>query len=316
MPIGPRHVKERRDADKQVTESLMKPNSASSKSTTTKETSKERRPDTLPTWRAPRPRDLSPLSRKTTNLSLLTEDMNNGLYERPDDAEPADIDQRPKSAGFVNPNLWKIPLKVCDPPYVTNLMDDYPRDEYTMMPQVESAPKYFDGRNGPRMYKKDIKERSIDTKKKLREPELPKEISSRIMSDDPTKKERPVLFKPRHIIDVQVKKKYGDDIVGRSEVSFHLCDDMSSFLCKNSLNKESDIFNVASASKPLSKEHRQLLEKNSILDSHPSTRSASSSNWTSVKFPREKVLQSIHKMSKPNAFPDLNGEEYSIGSGP
>lgn len=317
MPTGPKHVKERKETDKHGHEPLMKPNSITTKSTaSSNEKTKARRPDSIPAWKSQRPREMSPLSRKTTNMSQVTEDEDDGLHEKPEKPEQQLQDeQRAKSAGYINPNRWKIPLKVCDPPYVTNLTDDYPRDEYTKMPLVESAPKYFDGRNGPRLYKKDVKEGSIDTKKKLRKPNVPKEISKRIMSDDPTLEERPVLFKPRHIADVQVKKKYGEDIIGRDEVSLHLCDDMSSFLFKNSLSKGPDVFDVASGSKPLSKEHQKLLETNSILESHPNTRSTSSSNWSSVKFPREKVLRSLHVMSKPNAFPDIRGEEYSIGSG-
>lgn len=318
LPTGPKHVKERKEGDKSSREPLMKANSITTKSTSSsKDKSKERRPDSIPAWKSQRPREMSPLSRKTTNLSLVTDEDDGGLHEKPEKTEmQLQEEQRAKSAGYVNPNRWKIPLKVCDPPYITNLTDDYPRDEYTKMPLVESAPKYFDGRNGPRLYKKDVKEGSIDTKKKLRKPNVPKEFSKRIMSDDPTLDERPVLFKPRHIADVQVKKKYGDEVIGKSEVSLHLCDDMSSFLFKNSLSNGPDVFNVASGSKPLSKEHQKLLETNSILESHPNTRSTSSSNWSSVKFPREKVLQSLHVMTKPNAFPDIKGEEYSIGSRP
>ncbi|XP_060565477.1 ankyrin repeat domain-containing protein 53-like [Ruditapes philippinarum] len=312
-PTGPKHVKERKESDKQ--ESLMKANSVSTKSSTTvKSKGNYRRPDSIPTWKTPRPREMSPLSRKTTNISQVTEEEDTGLYEIAENNDQVQTEKRAKSAGFVNPTPWKIPLKASDPPYITNLTDDYPRDDFTKMPLVESAPKYFDGRAGPRLYKKDVKEGSIDTKKKLRKPNVPKEIAKRIMTDDPTLDERPVLFKPKHIADVQVKKKYGDEVVGKSEVSLHLCDDMSSFLFKNSLNKGAD-FNVASKGKPLTAEHRKLLENNSILDSHPSTRSTSTSNWSSIKFPRERVLQSLHIMSKPGAFPDMKGEEYIIGSG-
>lgn len=318
MPTGPKHLKERekKETEKQPVESLMKPNSVSSKSkASTKTSTKERQPDSFPAWKSQQPRAMSPLSRKTTNVSF-GDELDDGLHERPEEEEPVEEVQRAKSAGYVNPNGWKIPLKVDDPPYITNLTDDYPRDMFTMMPLVESAPKYFDGRAGPRMYKKDVKKGSVNTKQKLRKPDLPKEIVKRGLKDDPTLDERPVLFKPKHIADVQVKKKYSDDIMGKSEVSLHLCDDMSSFLFKNSLKKGADVFDVASGSKKSpTKEHQKLLESNSILNSHPSTRSTSSSNWSSIKFPREQVLRSLHYMSKPDTFPDIRGEEFSIGSG-
>ncbi|KAL4231303.1 Ankyrin repeat domain-containing protein 53 [Mactra antiquata] len=319
-PTGPKHLKERekekKESIKPSQESLSKPNSMTSRSVGSMGT-KGRKADTLPVWKSSRPRDMSPLSRKTTNISSFTEDLDSGLHEQPAEADQQDVEQpRAKSAGYVNPNRWQIPLKVDDPPYITNLTDDYPRDEFTKMPLVESAPKFYDGRHGPRLYKDDVKEGDVDTKKKLRKPNLPKETIKKVLSKDGSILERPIVFKPRHIHDVQVKKKYGDEVVGKSEVSLHLCDDMSSFLFKNSLNADPSAFNVASAAKkPVSKERQKLLETNSILESHPNTRSTSSSNWSSVKFPREKVLQSMRIMSKPQTFPDIQGEEFSIGSG-
>lgn len=320
VPTVPKHLKERekekKESVKPSQESLFKPNSMKSKSAGSNEQKKDRHPDSMPAWKSSRPRDMSPLSRKTTTYSSFTEDLDSGLHERPENTDQQEVEQqRAKSAGYVNPNRWQIPLKVDDPPYITNLTDDYPRDDFTKMPLVESAPKFYDGKHGPRLYKKDVKQGDIDTKKKLKKPNLPKETVKKVLSKDPTVSERPIVFKPRHIHDVQVKKKYGDEVTGKSEVSLHLCDDMSSFLFKNSLNSGPSVFNVASASKkPLSKERQRLLETNSILDSHPNTRSTSSSNWSSVKFPREKVLQSMRLMSKPETFPDIQGDEFSIGT--
>ena len=225
-------------------------------------------------------------------------------------------ERRVRSPSFINPNKWKIPLKVDDPPYVTNLKDDYPRDEYTMMPQVESGQKYYDGRHGPRLYKSDvIDDPSIDSKKKLRKPKLPKEIVKQVLSKDATLAERPLLFKPRHISDVHKKKIYGDEIKGKSEVSLHLCDDMSSFLFKNSL-KSQDVqpFNVASAAG--SAKGQDSRQSNSVLNSHSNTRSITSAHWSSMKFPREKVINTLRSMGKPSTFPNIQGREYDIGIGP
>lgn len=322
MPTGPKPKekdKQSKEAEKSIKtarEPLMKANSISNKSigTKSKGTVQSRQPDTIPSWKSRQPRDLSPLSRKGTTFTEVTDDLDMGLHEMTDNKEKDPSTERAKSAGYVNPNPWKIPLKVDDPPYVQNLKDDYPRDEYTMMPLVESAPKYYDGHHGPRLYKTDVKPGSVDTKKKMRKPKLPQEVVEKVLSNDATLNDRPMLFKPRHIHDVQMKKKYDDEVKGKSEVSLHLCDDMSSYLFKNSLKKAPDVFNVDVGSKTASR--RQLLEmSNSILGSHPDTRSTSSSHWSSVKFPREKVVQSLHVMTKPDIYPALRGEEYSIGGG-
>lgn len=318
MPTGPkaRQPETKKDTKKTgVTqkESLTKPNSVAAKtpgSTVTKKT--DRRPDSIPTTKYPQ--DQSPISRHATNLTQVMEDYDSGIHEVSDVREP-EPEKRVRSPSFVNPNRWKIPLKVDDPPYITNLKDDYPRDEYTMMPAVESAPKYYDGRHGPRLYKDDVKDDpSIDTKKKLRKPKLPKEIIDKVMSKDGTLDERPFLFKPRHIHDVHKKKLYGDDIKGKSEVSLHLCDDMSSFLFKNSLKSRANTFDVASAAG--SNAGQDSRQSNSLLKAHTSTRSTSSSNWTSVKFPREQVINTLRTMGRPRAFPYLKGDEYDIGIGP
>ncbi|XP_052227196.1 ankyrin repeat domain-containing protein 53-like isoform X2 [Dreissena polymorpha] len=318
MPTGPKPKEKEKEkaaktTEKAPTESLAKANSIAQSSTATKsKVTMSRRADTMPSWKSKSIREVSPVSRKETTFSQ-SDDFDAGLYESSDKKAEEAPEERPKSTGFCNPNPWKIPLKVDDPPYITNLTDDYPRDEYTMMPMVESAPKYFDGKFGPRLHKKDVKEGTIDTKKKLRKPNLPKEVIKKELSKDPTTDERPILFKPRHIHDVQVKKKYDDEVKGKSEVSLHLCDDMSSFLFKNSLKKAPDVMVNLRSGKDEAR--RQLMEmSNSILESHPNTRSTSSSNWSSIKFPRDRVIKSLHVMSKPDVFPAIRGEEYSIGS--
>lgn len=318
MPTGPKpkEKKETEKSKKPVRESLAKPNSivTQSESIKSKGAVRSRQPDTIPSVKSKQPRELSPLSRKGTTLTQLTDDYDTGLYETSDPVECEQQTERARSAGYVNPNPWKIPLKVDDPPYLPNLKDDYPRDEYTMMPLVDSAPKYFDGSFGPRIHKNSVKPDSVDTKKKLRKPNLPKEVVDKELSKDGSLRDRPILFKPRHIHDVQVKKKYDDEVKGKSEVSLHLCDDMSSFLFKNSLKKAPDVFNVASSSKSASRQ--ELLQmSNNILSSHPDTRSTTSSNWSSVKFPREKVLQSLHVMTKPDVYPTLRNDEYGFTGG-
>lgn len=320
MPTGPKPDKVKKEKEpKENREPLMKANSMTDYSKGSKDGSTQRRADSIPTWKTPRV-PTSPLSRKTTNTQFMEEEEEETEHEDNEEAEKEfqREKQRARSAGWMNPNPWKIPLKCDDPPYITNLTDDYPRDMYTMMPQAESAPKYFDGRQGPRLYKKDVIPGTVDTKKKIKKPKLPKEVLKKGLSADPTVHERPVLFKPKHIADVQVRKKYNEDVTGRSEVSLHLCDDMSSFLFKNSLKKGPELFDVASGGKRSPAETKKIhsLESNSILNSHPNTRSTTSSNWSSLKFPRERVVNTLKIMSKPTAYPNIQGREYDIGGGP
>lgn len=321
MPTGPKpKEKSPKATEKSTREPLMKANSVTREESETKsKAGRVRHADTMPVYKV-RAREMSPLSRRATMFTPSDDDLDAGLHETGDDKEEAPV-ERPKSVGYFNPNPWKIPLKVDDPPYITNLTDDYPRDEYTMMPMVETAPKFYNGKFAPRLYRKDIEEKEqgkVDTKKKMRKPKLPKEVIKREMSKDPSRDERPMLFKPRHIADVQKQKKFGEEVMGKSEVSLHLCDDLTSFMFQHSLNASPNVNPAASAGVNAERRdtRRQLLEmSDSILTSHPDTRSTTSSNWSSMKFPRDRVAQSLHLMTKPDVYPAIRGKEYGIGSG-
>ena len=93
--------------------------------------------------------------------------------------------------------------------------DVYPRNPVTMMPEHRNAPKYYDGKFLTYDYKDMIPhERSGSTGAPA---------------------ERPVVFKPAHIENVQSKKKYVT-LKGKSSVPLHLINDVKSELFQRSLN--------------------------------------------------------------------------------
>lgn len=189
---------------------------------------------------------------------------------------------------YVNPEPWRLALHPPKPEYITNLTDEYPRDEFTMMPRTKSAHKYFDGKFASRE-NTDGDLRSKKLKKDIRQPNLPKDVIKQGLSKDPTAEQRPVLFKPIHMYDVTMKKKYRDSVKGKSEVSLHLCDDFSSFVYQNSLQRASTI---------------DVLSPKSVT-----------SDWLSSRYPRDKVINTIKNMKNPTMFPNIRGEEYDINYG-
>lgn len=233
-------------------------------------------------------RSLSPLDRKPITVSNTEEGSPPHTTESGDTKETKE-----KTPTYVNPDDWKIPLQVPKMQYLPNLKDIYPRDQYTRMPKIKSAPMYFDGRFGPKMYLTEPDDKIKRLKMKEHDVDLPKEVISKIMSKDPTQMERPVLFKSIHMDDVNKKKKYDVEEKGRSEVSLHLCDDMKSILFQNAL-KRSNTF------------HGGTL---------PSSSRTLTSDWTSDKYPRSKVADTMRNMSKPDRYPNIKGEEYVFNFG-
>jgi len=196
-----------------------------------------------------------------------------------------------------NEKDWVKSTKTSKKSYITNLTDDFPRDEYTMMPKVKGAPKFYEGKfvrpMTPSNVDKDIIEKGTETK--LRKPKLPAEVISKVLAKDASKSDRGQLFKCKHIGDVRTKKKYDEDQKGRPEAPLHLCNDLNSQLVKNSLK----ILNRGSGkNKPGSK-----------------SSSDSKSEWMSDTFPLPKVMHTLKQMSKPAHFINSNSDEYVFAFG-
>ncbi|XP_062566080.1 ankyrin repeat domain-containing protein 53-like [Saccostrea cucullata] len=225
-----------------------------------------------------------PSSRKQTDVSD-----DHGKEDTDKENQVSSARAKPKFHAFVNPESWRLALHPPKTEYITDLKDEYPRDEYTMMPRTKSAHKYFDGKFA---CVEDITERDLKNKKlkkDVRKPNLPREVIRQGLSKDPTLDQRPVLFKPIHMFDVTMKKKYGDTVKGKSEVSLHLCDDVSSIVYRNSLQRANTI---------------DVVSPRSVT-----------SDWLSARFPRDKVINTIKNMKNPTMFPNIRGEEYDINYG-
>jgi len=99
----------------------------------------------------------------------------------------------------VKPDIsWNFSGKVHSKPYTANLTDFFPRDYYTCMPtDVELL-----------FLNKELKGQSMNKVKKL----MKKDLSNTVNSDK--SEERMVVFKPKSVLDVEVKAPV-DTCIGR-----------------------------------------------------------------------------------------------------
>ena len=215
-----------------------------------------------------------------------------------------------KPVTYVNPNDWNPSPFIPPKEYVPILKDDYPRDEYTMMPVTEGGKKYFDGKH--------VKDEELEDdaeqlkKKRLRRPRLPKDVIQKALSADPTLYERPVVFKTKHIYDIHKKHKYSLDEKPVSEVPLHLCDDIDSQLVKMSIRFPPDP----------SKQyfiHRQRGSHGKASSGSSSSTSKKSdgafTEWSPEVCPLPSLLTTLKQMSKPDHFPNLPGQSYGVSFG-
>ncbi|KAK7009875.1 ankyrin repeat and KH domain-containing protein 1 [Biomphalaria glabrata] len=197
-------------------------------------------------------------------------------------------DKGVKSPSFYNVDNWNISTKAENSPYIPGLEDDYPRDEYTKMPKVKGAPKYYEGKFVSILsihnIDEDIKRKG--TSAKLRKPKLPEEVIEKVLSGESSPAERGMIFKCKHIDDVHTKRKYDPDITGRSEAPLHLTNDVRSLLVKKSL---------------ILKE----TPKTSSTSSHLSSKT-DSLVWMEDNFPLPLVMQTLQNMKKPSYYPNIS----------
>ncbi|XP_033756690.1 ankyrin repeat domain-containing protein 53-like [Pecten maximus] len=234
----------------------------------------------------------SPVERRPTTFSHYDDDLN--IHERKDETEGQKA--RLRTPPYINPEKWKIPLKVPKNEYIVNLKDDYPRDPFTRMPKLKSAPMYYTGKHAPSIYVTDDNAKTRKLKVKVRDVDLPNDVVDKVLMDDPSRTERPVLFKSIHMSDVTKKKKYELEERGRSEVSLHICDDFKSLLFQESLQRANS-FHCDSSS------------------SSSKTPVSGGRKWSSARVPRERVVNAFLNMNEPRHYPNIKGEEYDINFG-
>lgn len=286
-------------------ESLFKPNSV--KLNGQQGISSESMPTTLAVSIGKKQPASSKQGRQETTVRTVSDlDVANlGLYREnePDKASENEEMTNKKVSDYYNPNSWNPSPKVAEKEYLPILKDEYPRDEYTMMPISSNAHKFFDGKfvNDK---EPEEKEKSELLRKKLRKPKLPKEVILQVMSNDSTLHERPIVFKPTHISDIHKKKKYAQDKKMKSEAVLHLCNDLTSQLVQLNVL-------VPVESKTLSAIHRkEMSRQTSNSSSETTTSTLSGDNCYSYNLPT--LLNTLKQMSKPGHFPSFQGDRAVI----
>ena len=235
---------------------------------------------------------------------MTDEELLRGLAGGSDDDNNKDKDKgkADKASKFYNATEWNKSTKSPGKKYVSNLGDDFPRDEYTMMPRVKGAPKFYEGKFHrpitPDTVDEDIKKKGSGVK--LRKPRLPPEIIHQELSSNPGAISRGMLFKCKHIGDVHTKKKYDIDTKGRSEAPLHLINDVRSYMIKNSVRLMSLAPNSTESFRSRSESSTSRLAKTELTDDH---------------FPLPMVMQTLKNMSQPTHFPNIRGREYEINLG-
>lgn len=202
----------------------------------------------------------------------------------------------PANTIYTNPNDWVKSTKVPPKEYTVNLYDDYPRDEYTMMPIAGDAPKFYDGSFWRKIETPNHEAEKLRGKK-LRNPDLPHEMVERVMSRDHSRQQRPFIFKPVHIHDVNIKRKLPKEIMPRSEASLHMCDDISSILFQQSLQERG--LRPASAKSPSSK-------------SSSRTTITPDLDRQNRAYSETKILTALQNLSTPKYYPPIHGDEYDL----
>lgn len=135
--------------------------------------------------------------------------------------------------------IWKPFYHGWPANYIPNLSDEYPRDPYTLMPKLKNKTKYFDGKHKCTTDYSEVLFPTDDQFPNFQLPDLPPDIIAKILADDPTQFERPLVFKCKNILDVQAKWKPSN--LPKNEVCLHLSSDTSSVVFQNSLQPNTKV---------------------------------------------------------------------------
>ncbi|CAD5116456.1 unnamed protein product [Dimorphilus gyrociliatus] len=174
------------------------------------------------------------LSSRQSGRSVVTDSSDTGLYER---NQPS-VENQPLEegnledgcelgrTGFYNPNSWNPSTHIKPKDYLTDLADDYPRDEYTKLPRLRDllrTPAYVAS------IREKAEKLGVDVDK----------LKDELMKEEKEKKwEKSVLHKPKNIEYSQTKRKYETPFALTSEAPFHLIGDSNSLLVRLNIIEE------------------------------------------------------------------------------
>ena len=139
------------------------------------------------------------------------------------------INKQRKCSG--NIKKWSYSSSVPMKKYIPTLKDDYPRDEYTLMPRNFGATKYFNGKH----INMDGHVDTVTLTRHMTKSNLPVNVMKCILEADPSLSERPVVFKAKHIQDIQKKHKCSLNTISSSQIALHISNDVNSTIFKQSM---------------------------------------------------------------------------------
>ena len=196
-------------------------------------------------------------------------------YTRPISAKP-----------FYNDNSWNKSTHLPLSEYTTNLVDYYPRDEYTMMP-IYKLKKTAPPENKiipelPKLYEMDLVEGSEEG---IYKSKLPADFIQKAIGPC---EERKVVFKCLNIIDAQRRKHFVNDTgIAKPETALHLSD-------------------------PSSGLYRAALVDARPLSYQPQTREQDKIGSDYEKYDSKGILRIMNGMNKPKIFPKITGQHYDL----
>lgn len=156
---------------------------------------------------------------------------------------------------------WDYSTKVEEKEYVKNLDDFYPRDPYTRLPQDDEMLLLHHQLNGltldevKEFMRKNLMEKAEFIRSKQEKIEKAKTKNGKIklakQSAVSFKSDRPVYYKPKHVLDYEAKARAANDIETFTVAGFNLGDDPKSFSYQQS--------------KKLVERHQKPLERQNTL---------------------------------------------------
>jgi hypothetical protein len=160
--------------------------------------------------------------------------------------QPSAILNNDRSDETDSKDNWDYSTKVEDKTYIKNLDDFYPRDPYTRLPLDDEMLLLHHQLNGltldeiKQFMRKSLMGKAEFIREKQEKIEKAKTKNGKKKSTKSSaqsfRSDRPVYYKPKHVLDYEKKAKIGDDIINFTSAGFNLSDDPITFPYQHSKN--------------------------------------------------------------------------------
>ncbi|CAF0880759.1 unnamed protein product [Adineta steineri] len=140
--------------------------------------------------------------KQSENQKTLPEISSENVNNQKSSLDKRFIPKRTRPPTYVNNTKWNVSTHAKPNPYITDLVDAYPRDPFTKMPPKQDAAAVYQLLQSMTL---------TDVKKFLERRQG--QITEPTISDEPQKKQRPVVYAPCHVHDIQTlhKPRKGDE---------------------------------------------------------------------------------------------------------